>query len=122
MARTRAPDDVAALQAVYGEAVRTGSVTITPTGPEFGWPEPDLRVVQWAAAVSAFDTLRTTPATKIKICPGAGRDGIPCDWLFIDTTKNRSRRWCSMSDCGNTNKSRRQNDRRRTGRTPQARD
>jgi predicted RNA-binding Zn ribbon-like protein len=28
-------------------------------------------------------------------------------WLFIDTSKNRTRRWCSMSDCGNRAKVRR---------------
>ncbi|WP_460819862.1 CGNR zinc finger domain-containing protein [Microlunatus parietis] len=110
------PGDVAALQAAYGEAVRNGTLAITSTGPVFNWPEPDLRVVRWAAAVSAFDTLRSVAPTKIKICGGEGRDGIPCGWLFIDTTKNGSRRWCSMSDCGNTNKSRRQNARRRTER------
>ncbi|MCE7985865.1 MAG: hypothetical protein DYG89_32200 [Caldilinea sp. CFX5] len=24
-----------------------------------------------------------------------------CGFLFIDTSKNRSRRWCSMESCGN---------------------
>lgn len=127
---TPGPGDVGALQEVYSEAVRNAAVEFTPqssagssaapTGLEFRWPEPDLRIVQWAAAVSAFDTLRTTAPTKIKICPGPGRDGIPCGWLFLDTTKNHSRRWCSMSDCGNATKSRRQNARRRT-RSAQAR-
>lgn len=30
-----------------------------------------------------------------------------CGWLFVDTTKNRSRRWCDMADCGNRAKVRR---------------
>ena len=29
-----------------------------------------------------------------------------CGWLFLDTTKNKSRRWCVMSDCGNREKAR----------------
>jgi predicted RNA-binding Zn ribbon-like protein len=33
--------------------------------------------------------------------------GDTCGWLFLDMSKNRSRRWCSMSDCGNTAKARR---------------
>ncbi|WP_217428640.1 CGNR zinc finger domain-containing protein [Microlunatus speluncae] len=119
LADGRRPDasDLGELQQAYGEAVRTGTMSITPTGPAFDWPEPDLRIVPRAAAVSAFDTLRAVGSSKIKICPGAGRDGIPCGWLFIDSTKNGSRRWCSMSDCGNASKSRRQNDRRRTRRS-----
>jgi predicted RNA-binding Zn ribbon-like protein len=30
-----------------------------------------------------------------------------CGWLFLDTTRNRTRRWCTMQDCGNRNKVRR---------------
>jgi predicted RNA-binding Zn ribbon-like protein len=30
-----------------------------------------------------------------------------CGWLFLDTTRNRTRRWCDMKDCGNRNKVRR---------------
>ena len=30
-----------------------------------------------------------------------------CGWLFLDASRNRSRRWCSMKDCGNRAKVRR---------------
>jgi predicted RNA-binding Zn ribbon-like protein len=30
-----------------------------------------------------------------------------CAWLFLDTTKNRTRRWCDMKTCGNREKVRR---------------
>jgi len=30
-----------------------------------------------------------------------------CRWLFLDTTKNHSRRWCSMDICGSRSKARR---------------
>ena len=66
----------------------------------------------WPVAVSAMDLLTHGPLDRIKQCPGD--DG--CSWLFVDATKNRSRRWCSMEDCGNEAKSRRQTDRRRTAR------
>jgi predicted RNA-binding Zn ribbon-like protein len=39
---------------------------------------------------------------RIKQC-----EGDPCGWLFFDTSRNRSRRWCSMADCGNRAKARR---------------
>ncbi len=34
-------------------------------------------------------------------------EGGTCGWLFVDSTKNHSRRWCVMSDCGNVAKVRR---------------
>ncbi len=30
-----------------------------------------------------------------------------CGWIFLDTSKNGSRRWCSMTSCGNRAKARR---------------
>lgn len=30
-----------------------------------------------------------------------------CAWLFLDTTRSRTRRWCDMKSCGNRNKVRR---------------
>lgn len=36
---------------------------------------------------------------KIKIC-----SSLSCDWLFFDTSKNSTRRWCIMSVCGNREK------------------
>src|SRR5438128_575343 len=30
-----------------------------------------------------------------------------CAWLFMDTTRNRTRRWCDMKSCGNRDKVRR---------------
>jgi predicted RNA-binding Zn ribbon-like protein len=29
-----------------------------------------------------------------------------CQWFFLDTTRNRSRRWCQMESCGNNAKAR----------------
>jgi len=41
-------------------------------------------------------------ASKLRLC--AGPD---CGWLFIDESRSKPRRWCSMSDCGNRSKARR---------------
>jgi predicted RNA-binding Zn ribbon-like protein len=35
-----------------------------------------------------------------------------CAWLFLDRTRNHSRRWCDMGDCGNRAKARRFRERR----------
>ena len=56
----------------------------------------------WAVAQSALEVLTSTEVTKVHAC-----DGETCGWLFVDTSKNHSRRWCSMADCGNRAKARR---------------
>ena len=58
----------------------------------------------WPIARSAIDVLTTDNLARIKECPGAD----DCGWLFYDTSKNGSRRWCSMEGCGSRLKMRRQ--------------
>ncbi|RQR32047.1 MULTISPECIES: CGNR zinc finger domain-containing protein [unclassified Burkholderia] len=45
---------------------------------------------------SATDLLGSARLAKVKRCANDA-----CQWLFIDDSKNGSRRWCSMSSCGN---------------------
>ena len=58
-----------------------------------------LGPVAWSAAelLGAKESL-----SKIREC--AGQD---CGWLFLDLTKNHSRRWCDMDDCGSKAKAKR---------------
>ncbi|MGE6260757.1 CGNR zinc finger domain-containing protein [Heyndrickxia sporothermodurans] len=52
---------------------------------------------------SAIDILTCEKElSRVKKC-----EGYPCGWLFLDTSRNRSRRWCSMADCGNRAKAKR---------------
>lgn len=54
-----------------------------------------LRIVEAALA------LLTSPRfAGVKTCPA-------CGWFFVDSSKNRSRRWCSMATCGSNAKARR---------------
>lgn len=39
---------------------------------------------------------------RVKACPDE-----ECEWAFYDNSRNRSRTWCSMEDCGNRKKTRR---------------
>jgi predicted RNA-binding Zn ribbon-like protein len=50
----------------------------------------------WPVAESACDLLCYADLSLVKKCENA-----LCVLFFYDTTKNRSRRWCSMSACGN---------------------
>jgi predicted RNA-binding Zn ribbon-like protein len=56
----------------------------------------------WMLAQAAADLLVSSDAELIKDC------GDPnCRWLFLDTSKNHTRRWCDMKTCGNRMKARR---------------
>jgi predicted RNA-binding Zn ribbon-like protein len=54
-----------------------------------------LRIVEAAVAL-----LVSNEMLKVKSCPA-------CGWYFLDVSKNRSRRWCSMDTCGAVAKARR---------------
>jgi predicted RNA-binding Zn ribbon-like protein len=56
----------------------------------------------WPIVRSAAELLTSEDLGRVRRC---GREG--CDWLFVDSSKNRSRRWCSMEMCGSRVKSRR---------------
>ena len=51
----------------------------------------------WPITVSAVELLISADNRRVKQC---GR----CDWLFLDRSRNQSRRWCSMETCGNRSK------------------
>lgn len=64
--------------------------------------------VIWPVATDALDLLLSAELSRVKRC--ASED---CNWLFRDASKNRSRRWCEMSACGNRAKARRYQERHR---------
>lgn len=55
-----------------------------------------LRRPIWPLARQAADVLLGEDRARIREC--AADD---CGWIFLDTSRNRSRRWCSMTSCGN---------------------
>jgi predicted RNA-binding Zn ribbon-like protein len=76
---------------------------------EDGAPLSFLRPV----ALDAAELLERELGTgRVRVCDECEYDR--CDWLFLDQTKNASRRFCSTSDCGNRAKQRRFQARRRS--------
>ncbi|MFC4809765.1 CGNR zinc finger domain-containing protein [Paenibacillus sp. GCM10023250] len=70
---------------------------------KFGHAEHNLNAMLAPILQSAVELLvSSSDLTRVKQC-----EGDPCGWLFLDTSRNRSRRWCSMADCGNRAKARR---------------
>ena len=61
-----------------------------------------LEELVWPVAISTAELLASSDVSRISEC---GSDG--CTWLFIDSSKNHSRRWCEMETCGNRAKARR---------------
>ena len=75
----------------------------TADGFAWTWSGRTLESVLWPISRSAADLLISDlERRKVRQC-GSG----DCDWLFLDTSKNRSRQWCSMQSCGNREKARR---------------
>lgn len=63
------------------------------------WPPPQRAPeIAWHVTTSAVDLLRQGPLERVGSCPS-------CRWLFLDTSRNGQRRWCSMATCGSRTKS-----------------
>jgi predicted RNA-binding Zn ribbon-like protein len=78
-------------------------------GFAFKWGDDvELDRVLWPIARSAVELLTS------EVNRGAVREceSDTCAWLFLDRTRNHSRRWCDMGDCGNRAKARRFRERR----------
>lgn len=56
----------------------------------------------WRLADDACELLTSPDLDRVREC-----SGDTCSWLFLDKSRNRSRRWCDMADCGNRAKARR---------------
>jgi predicted RNA-binding Zn ribbon-like protein len=99
--------DGAALERAAVAAYRAG--TLEPGG--WTWPDEPMSVVHRLAhaAVQLF----SDDLTRLRGCAG-------CCWLYLDRSKNRSRKWCSMEDCGTNAKKRRYVEKRRRLSSPSA--
>jgi predicted RNA-binding Zn ribbon-like protein len=73
-------------------------------GLELSWAgnDADPQLPIWLLAEAASELLTTEAAKAIRSCADP-----ECRWLFLDTSKNHSRRWCDMKTCGNRMKARR---------------
>ncbi len=71
------------------------------------WPPPqELTDPLRPLTHAAVELLTSGPLGHLKICGN-------CRWLFLDQSRNHSRRWCSMEECGTQMKQRRFVERRR---------
>ena len=109
--------DLGILNEALAEVLTKLQVTPTETGFTWSWrSEPEaLDGMLWPVVRSAGELLTSAELQRVRECAGD-----TCSWLFIDTSRNHSRRWCDMNDCGNRAKARRHYARSRTRNTEKA--
>jgi predicted RNA-binding Zn ribbon-like protein len=96
----------ARLAADEAEAVARGTLVRGHVGFAWSWAnDTSLERPLWPVIHDATRLLVDGPLDRVKACDG-------CRYLFIDQSKNRSRRWCEMSTCGTAEKMRRYVERR----------
>ena len=92
-------DDLATVNAMLCAA--TDHHVLVPAaegGIRDGWADADaLDSMLWPVVIDAWDVLTTPALERVHECPGDGT----CGWLFLDTSRSGTRRWCDMRTCGN---------------------
>ena len=83
------------------EALARGKLVQGDHGFAWEWKdEQDLARMLWPVAHAATELLTSGDLDRLKLCAG-------CYWVFLDASRNRSRRWCTMEVCGTDEKMRR---------------
>jgi len=103
--------DITALNMELSKAMT--QMQLMPTADSYSWTyafkDNALDRMLWSVVRSAADLLISKKLNRISKCSGED-----CGWLFLDMSRNRSRRWCDMKDCGNRAKARRHYQRERS--------
>jgi len=97
--------DLAAFNAALAQTMIHGRIAPEAGGFAWHWDDSAARQldrVLWPAIRSAADVLTSPDLEHVRLC--AADD---CGWLFLDESKNHTRRWCDMKTCGNRAKARR---------------
>ena len=99
------PNELQVVDDCAQEALRQRHLTAGNKGFRWEW-ETDgknaLDQIIWPIAQSAAELLTSAELNLVRWC-----EASDCDWLFLDHSRNRSRRWCDMASCGNRAKARR---------------
>jgi predicted RNA-binding Zn ribbon-like protein len=97
-------EDLEQFNALLAATMKHARIAPGDSGFVWDWSEGQdrLELPLWIVVRDAADLLTSRELSRVRTC--ASDD---CDWLFLDTSKNRSRRWCDMKSCGNRAKARR---------------
>lgn len=103
--RPAAKADLDLLNSRLRDALSNLRVAPSPEGFAWEWAGEGGRLdrMLWPVVRAAAEMLVDGEAmAQLRECANG-----ECGWLFVDTSRNRSRRWCSMGVCGNRAKARR---------------
>jgi predicted RNA-binding Zn ribbon-like protein len=102
--RSPAPEDRIALERWSAACMRHRELRWEDERLAWRWKaldaDPDAPAL--LIADSALKLLTDEQPARLHACASD-----TCRWLFLDTSKNRTRRWCDMKICGNRAKARR---------------
>ena len=100
------PPDAAlqTLQRHFHAASRHRELRWESAGLEWHWGrfKTHAELPVWMLALAASELLSSGSAERVRACAAES-----CRWLFLDTSKNHTRRWCDMKVCGNRMKAKR---------------
>jgi len=110
--RTPQAAELAAVNAEVKAARQHERLVPTPDGLRWGDEDAESRLesVLWPVWRAAARLLASEDVSHVRRCGGED-----CGWLFLDESRNHTRRWCTMEDCGNLSKVRRFRERRLRG-------
>lgn len=97
--------DLALINKFALEALQHRRLARANGGYRWEWQLDDnntLDRILWPIAQAAADLLTSDELRIVRWC-----EAPDCQWLFLDHSRNRSRRWCDMTVCGNRQKARR---------------
>lgn len=102
--REMSPAELAVLNGELSLAQSALRLESGPSGLEWRWggDEGDLSRVLWPVVRAAAVLLSGAELGRVRECASES-----CGWLFLDHSRNQSRRWCDMQSCGNRAKVRR---------------
>jgi predicted RNA-binding Zn ribbon-like protein len=100
------PKEIRTLES-YSRSARAQQELVETTSLQLAWDwrsssttEAELPV--WILSLQTSALLTSAAMSRLRSCQTE-----TCRWLFLDTSKNHSRRWCDMKVCGNRMKARR---------------
>jgi predicted RNA-binding Zn ribbon-like protein len=104
LGKAPAPEDLASLHEARTAALARAVPGWTRHGFILTWPDAPIDLLDpiHPVMIAAGELLAWPDRERLRQC---GRD--PCGWLFLDRSRNGSRRWCSSAECGNVTRVRR---------------
>ena len=108
LGRSPAPSDLRQVNAELAASRRAERLALRDGRLAWEWPASSRRLESplWLVARGAGRLLTSAELGRLRQCGGDN-----CGWLFLDQSRNRSRQWCTMQDCGNVSKVRRYRER-----------